>query len=60
MNHHFSATTTKEEDWYVARCPEVGVTSQGKNVETALANLRQAIELYLETWGAPGGLGAVV
>jgi len=37
----------------VACCPELGVTSQGKDVESARANLREAIELYLETWGGP-------
>jgi predicted RNase H-like HicB family nuclease len=41
---------TKEEDFYVARCPELGVTSQGDDVESARGNLREAIELYLETW----------
>jgi predicted RNase H-like HicB family nuclease len=53
MNYRFSALITKEDDWYVARCPELSVTSQGKDVESARANLREAIELYLETWGAP-------
>ena len=51
MTYRFSALITKEDDWYVARCPELGVTSQGKGVESARANLREAIELYLETWG---------
>ena len=53
MTYRFSALITKEEEWYVARCPELGVTSQGKDVESARANLREAIELYLETWGPP-------
>ena len=53
MNYRFSALITKEDDWYVARCPELSVTSQGKDVESARASLREAIELYLETWGAP-------
>ncbi len=52
MNYRFSALITKGDDWYVARCPELSVTSQGKDVEAARANLREAIELYLETWGA--------
>jgi len=55
MVHRFSALITKEDDWYVARCPELNVTSQGKDVESARANLREAIELYLETWGVPDG-----
>ena len=53
MTYRFSALITKEDDWYVARCPELGVTSQGKDVESARSSLREAIELYLETWGAP-------
>jgi len=53
MTYRFSALITQEEEWYVARCPELGVTSQGKDVEMARANLREAIELYLETWGLP-------
>ena len=53
MNYRFSALITKENGWYVARCPELNVTSQGTNVESARANLTEAIELYLETWGIP-------
>lgn len=53
MNYRFSALITKEDEFYVARCPELDVTSQGQDVESARANLREAIELYLETWGAP-------
>jgi predicted RNase H-like HicB family nuclease len=53
MTYRFSALITKEADLYVARCPELSVTSQGADVESARANLREAIELYLETWGGP-------
>ena len=53
MNYRFSALITKENGWYVARCPELNVTSQGKDVESARSNLTEAIELYLETWGVP-------
>jgi predicted RNase H-like HicB family nuclease len=53
MNYRFSALITKEGELYVARCPELSVTSQGADVESARANLREAIELYLETWGGP-------
>lgn len=44
----FTAAVTKEDDWYVARCLEVEVTSQGKTMDEALANLREALELYFE------------
>ena len=54
MTYRFSALITKEGEWFVARCPELGVTSQGTDVESARTNLREAIELYLETWGSDG------
>ena len=44
----FSAVIEKEDDWYVALCPELDVASQGKSVEEALRNLKEAVELYLE------------
>ena len=43
-----TAAITHEGDWYVARCLQVEVTSQGESVESALANLREALELYFE------------
>jgi predicted RNase H-like HicB family nuclease len=36
-----------ESDWLVAYNPETGTTTQGKTVEEALANLKEATELYL-------------
>jgi predicted RNase H-like HicB family nuclease len=53
MTYRFSALITKEDGWYVARCPELNLTSQGKDVESARASLGEAIELYVETWGIP-------
>ena len=44
----FTAIIQKEEDMYVAKCPEIGTTSQGNSVEEAIENLREATELYLE------------
>ena len=52
MKKQFLVRITKERDWYVARCSEPEVTSQGKTPRAARANLREAVELYLETWGA--------
>ena len=43
-----TAVLHKEEDLYVAECPEVGTVSQGYTVEEAVANLKEATELYLE------------
>ncbi len=48
MTRTFSAVIHKENNWYVADCPEVGTVSQGKTVEEAIANLKEATELYLE------------
>ncbi len=44
----FTAVLHKENDIYVSECPEVGTVSQGKTVEEAIANLKEATELYLE------------
>jgi len=44
----FTAVLHKEEEMFVAECPEVGTTSQGKTIEEAIANLKEATELYLE------------
>jgi len=38
----FTAVLHKERDIYVADCPEVGTVSQGKSVEEAVANLKEA------------------
>jgi predicted RNase H-like HicB family nuclease len=43
-----TAIIHKEDDWFVAECPEVGTASQGKSVEEALANLKEATEVYLD------------
>lgn len=44
----FTATIHKEDDLYVAICPEAGTASQGYTVEEAIANLKEATELYLQ------------
>jgi predicted RNase H-like HicB family nuclease len=43
-----TAVLHKEEDLYVADCPEAGTVSQGQTIEEAISNLREATELYLE------------
>jgi predicted RNase H-like HicB family nuclease len=43
-----SAVVWREDGIYVALCPEFDVASQGKSVEEALGNLKEALELYLE------------
>lgn len=44
----FTAVVHKEEDMYVAECPEIGTASQGKSIDEAFSNLKEATELYLE------------
>lgn len=48
MNHIFSVVVHKEKKCYVAECPEIGTISQGKTIEEAIKNLKEATELYLE------------
>jgi predicted RNase H-like HicB family nuclease len=43
-----TAVVHREEDVYVAECPEVGTASQGETIEEAVQNLKEATELYLE------------
>ena len=43
-----SAILIKENDMFIAKCPEVGTVSQGTTVEEAVENLKEATELYLE------------
>lgn len=43
-----TAVIHKEEDMYIARCSEVGTISQGKTIEKAIQNLKEATGLYLE------------
>ncbi len=48
-----SVVIHKEDDLYVAECPEVGTVSQGTSIEEAIANLKEATELYLEEFPLP-------
>lgn len=45
----FTAIIEWEDDGFVALCPEVDVASQGDTIEEARQNLREAVELFLET-----------
>jgi len=47
-NRTLTAVLHKEDDMYVAECPEVSTASQGYTVDEAVKNLKEAIELYLE------------
>jgi predicted RNase H-like HicB family nuclease len=56
----FTAAVSHEPPWYVARCLEVEVTSQGRTLDDALANLKEALELYFEDAPAPAPLNAPI
>ena len=48
-----TAIIKKGEKQYVALCQEIDVVSQGYTVEEAIANLKEAVELYIEEMGYP-------
>ena len=50
MTRKASVLIERDEHGFYAWCPELkGCQSQGTTIEDALANIREAIELYLET-----------
>jgi predicted RNase H-like HicB family nuclease len=46
----FTAIIHQEHDLFVADCLEIGTVSQGKSVDEAIANLKEATELHLEVF----------
>jgi len=44
-----TAITEREDSGFVSLCPELDIASQGETVETARANLEEAIQLFFET-----------
>jgi len=49
----FHAVFQNDGEYFIARCLDLPVTTQGRTFAAARKNLREAVELYLETWGAP-------
>lgn len=49
MTQKLTAIIEKENDGYVALCPELDIASQGDTVEQARDNLKEALELFFET-----------
>ncbi len=45
----FTALIYREGDGFVSICPELDIASQGDNVEEASSNLREAVELFVES-----------
>jgi predicted RNase H-like HicB family nuclease len=48
VSRHFTAIIQTEPPGFVALCPEIDVASQGDSIEEAVANLREAVELFYE------------
>ena len=48
MSKNLTAIIQAEPPGYVALCPQIEVASQGDTIEQALANLREAVELFYE------------
>ena len=49
MNRQLTVIIEREDDGYVAFCPEVDVASQGGTIDEARNNLKEALELFFET-----------
>ncbi len=49
MQKQLTALIEREGSGYVSLCPELGIASQGKTIEEARENLREALELFFET-----------
>lgn len=47
------AVFASDGKWFIARCLDYPVTTQGRTLASAKKNLQEAVELYLETWGEP-------
>lgn len=47
--HRLTCVIERDDDSYVSSCPELDIASQGSSIETARANLIEAVELFLET-----------
>lgn len=52
MTRTFTATIWREDAGFVALCPELDIASQGGSVEEARENLKEAVELFIETASA--------
>jgi predicted RNase H-like HicB family nuclease len=53
MVRQLTAIIEREEDGYVALCPDLDIASQGATIEQARDNLREALEMFFET-ASPG------
>jgi predicted RNase H-like HicB family nuclease len=49
QSHRLTAIIEREENGFVALCPELDIASQGSTIEEARANLVEALTLFFET-----------
>ncbi len=49
----FTVVVYREDDVYIAECPEVGTVDQGETIEQAISGLTAATKLYLEEFPVP-------
>lgn len=49
QTRHLTAVIEREDDQFVALCPELDIASQGESIESARRNLVEAVELFFET-----------
>lgn len=49
MTIKYNVIVQKEEKWYVAKCLDNSIASQGRTIEEALENLKEALELYTQS-----------
>ena len=52
MTRQLTAIIEREDDGYVALCPELDIASQGDSVDEARDNLKEALELFFESASA--------
>ncbi len=48
MSYKYTIIINQEDEWWVAKCAELGVVSQGKTIEEAQKNIKEAVELYID------------
>lgn len=48
-SRQLTAIIERDDAWFVALCPELGIASQGESVEEARTNLIEALSLFFET-----------
>jgi predicted RNase H-like HicB family nuclease len=48
MKINVTVVIQKDDDWYVAKCVENNIASQGKSIDEAINNLKEALQLYYD------------